>query len=183
MGRWSSLTRTARWYYAESGRSVGPFDTEAMAKIVQGGLIDGNTQVTVEGGEQWQCLAESPCSTCCRLLTPQARAFPTQSPETGSAFGNVQRFVCAFSGLEPLVDFNLSFLFDEAFKSRSRSEMDNYFTCGGPRTTLALPDIRAEWTHPWFCWRMLGFGLLVLLAFCFAFRTIDETHLFEPPES
>jgi len=78
---------------------------------------------------------------------------------------NVQELVCAFSGLKPLEDFRISYFLSNPFTRRSRSEIDAYLNCGCPQTTPSLAALSSDWPRPWFFWRMLLFGLLVLLIF------------------
>jgi protease PrsW len=78
---------------------------------------------------------------------------------------NVQDLVCAVSGLKPLKDFRISYLFSNPFKRRSRSEIDAYLNCGCAQTTPSLAALSSDWPRPWFFWRMLLFGFLVVLIF------------------
>lgn len=87
----------------------------------------------------------------------------------------IQAFIRWFTGLSQLNGFRVSNLFSGAFKRRTRSEVEACFGCGGPYATPKLDEVSGEWTYPWFFWRLLVFGLLVLVGFQFGlnqFRNI-----------
>ena len=99
---------------------------------------------------------------------------PPQTNERKSFLDEVQGFICRFCDLKPLQGFDLAHLFSGAFDPRSRADVDSYFNCGCPRNTPDLADVSSDWPRPWFFWRILVFGLLVLLGFCFALENFGN---------
>ena len=95
-----------------------------------------------------------------------------------SALRDVQALVCAFSGLKPLQDFRISYLLSNPFKRRSRSEIDAYLNCGCPQTTPSLVALSSDWPRPWFFWRMLLFGFLVVLIFFVGVQVFLNLNMF-----
>ena len=170
-----------KWYYSDGTNTIGPFDRQAMTKMVSAGLINGDTQVIPEGGQSWSRLAESPLRNLLPPVPHPATPPPASTKATAkkkkSMLEGVQDFVCAFSGLKPLVDFQFSFLFKELFTRRSKSEVESYFNCGCSRTTPELSTLSPEWPRPWVCWRILGFGFLILVAFCIGFQGFENERM------
>ncbi len=82
----------------------------------------------------------------------------------------VQGFVRWFTGLGRLSGFRVGCLLSGAFKRRSHDEVELYFLCGGPHTTPELKDVPTEWPRPWYFWRLLVFGTLILIGFRFGFE-------------
>jgi hypothetical protein len=85
----------------------------------------------------------------------------------------VQGFICAFTGLKPLTDFKLLYLFSDVLKRRSPADVDAYFNCGCARTTPEINEIPTEWPRPWFFARMLLFGVLTTLGFWLGFAWFE----------
>ena len=103
---------------------------------------------------------------------------PERPAKKGKPFlRDVQELVCAFFGLKPLEDFRISYLFSNPFKRRSRSEIDAYLNCGSPQTTPSLATLSSDWPRPWFFWRMLLFGFLVLLIFVVGVQFFEELNM------
>ena len=103
------------------------------------------------------------------LSTPKPPSKAGKSP-----LAAVQSFICGFSGLKRLQDFELWYLFSQAPQRRSRADIDTYFNCGCPQSTPDLADVPPDWPRPWFFWRMLVFGFLVLSGFCVAFESFHN---------
>ncbi|MHB1082096.1 MAG: PrsW family glutamic-type intramembrane protease [Prosthecobacter sp.] len=115
-----------------------------------------------------------PTTQATKPQEPKSITPPPPPKQNKSALAEVHGFICGFCGLNPLRDFQLSHLFSEAFQRRSRTDIDAYFNCGCPRNTPDIADVPSEWPRPWFFWRMLVFGLVVLIGFCFALESFHN---------
>lgn len=96
---------------------------------------------------------------------------------SNSPLHHVQEFICNFSGLDPLQNFSWETLISSAFSHRSSAEVDEYLNCGCSRTTPEISNVSIAWPQPWLFWRMLIFGLMILIGFVVAYETFDNTKL------
>jgi RsiW-degrading membrane proteinase PrsW (M82 family) len=89
------------------------------------------------------------------------------SKDGESPLAEVRKFIRAWSGLEPLADFKLRYLFSDTFTRRTFTEADTLFNCGCDRTTPPLGQVGTHWPRPWFFARLLIFGAFASLGFWF----------------
>lgn len=68
-------------------------------------------------------------------------------------------------GVEKMSNFSAKRFFGGIFKRHSFKEMEEFFCCGGPKSTPTPDTVRAEWPSPWIFSRVFLLGVVLLLAF------------------
>ena len=111
------------------------------------------------------------CKHCKEMLDDELRAKHEEKlrQKINNPFKQITALVAWITGLDRLQGFSLKQLFSQAFKHRSEEEIEAYFDCS-EQSALPLSDVSSQWPRPWFFWRFLIFGLLVLLAFQYMFN-------------
>jgi RsiW-degrading membrane proteinase PrsW (M82 family) len=171
------------WYYLnDASEVVGPLSEETLRELHAIGRLAATTKVCREGSEDWTILAEALGTFTATPPPPPPTTPPQQSAgqpakKEHSGTGMIQDMVCGISGLKPLQGFSVSYLLSNPFKYRSPSEVDSYFNCGCPQTTPQLVAVPHGWPRPWFFWRMLVFGFVILLAFVIGVQAFENANM------
>lgn len=156
-----------KWYYTQDNKVFGPFTKSALDQMANAGIITSDTNVALEGNENWQTLGS--------FGKPSS---PQQAAQNGdNLFSGFAGKVSQASGLEKLEGFSIGALFSQVFKKHTPEEIEEHFIAGTSQTTPALKDVVAEWPTPWAFVRLLGMSVLASVGFYYALARFPNPNL------
>ena len=163
------------WYYSDGEKACGPLAEATMMELRACGMLSGDTQVLMEGTEEWISHEEA---FKVRLVLPPV---PINSP-TGSLAGNawskVAGSVSSAAGLEKLEVDGAKGLCSSLFQKRTLEDIEESFAVGTSVTTPSLDQVMSGWPAPWVFMRLLGFSVIATIGFFWAINRFENFLLY-----
>jgi hypothetical protein len=75
------------WYYRLDGQSHGPFNSVQFAKLIRGGTVSGDTEVSFDG-QSWQTLSAALADVPADLPADSTTGAPADAPPDSADWMN-----------------------------------------------------------------------------------------------
>jgi RsiW-degrading membrane proteinase PrsW (M82 family) len=163
------------WYYSDGEKTVGPLAQGTMMELRACGMLAEDTQVVLEGTEDWLPYADAFKDS---VKLPPVPAKTKASSLAGNAWSKVADGVSSAAGLEKLEGSGAKGLMGQLFQKRTIEDLDDSFAVGTALTTPELREVSTEWPAPWVFLRLLTFTVVITIGFYWAFQRFDNIRLY-----
>ena len=164
--RKNKADRVCEYYIIQNEVQCGPYTQAEIKTMLEDGVVTGEELIWEEGLPEW-----TPIKSIKRLYENKSGNW------LFAPIREVQSLVCWVSGLAPLTDFKLWFLFSDVIKRHSSGDVDDYLSCGSPRSTPDLNTLSVDWPRPWYYARLFFAGLIILVGFIFGFLKYENSKM------